>query len=290
MIHSRLTKIDDEEYFGIQGMVNASTLKALYRKSPKHYQASLDFPEPEPRVFVLGSAIHCICLETEEFENRYITMPEFEPTEIDKKTGEVKEKTSGWKNTKDYKQQKVAWCSKHKDKVILELEEDMLCRKIYSAYVASPYYEMCSGGAAEITILSTARGVQAKGKFDLLIDLGNEVLIVDLKTTSDASEEGFLKSVFNYDYDLAAAWYKEMLLTIPDYEGKEIRFMWLAAEKKPPYSMCMYEASDEVLMNGRAKCSKALTSYKQWQALGAEVGYKAEDEVVVLKVPNWGRA
>lgn len=290
MQKATLTKISDEEYFGIKGMVNASTLKELYRKSPKHYQASLDFPEPEPRVFVLGSAIHCRLLEQEEFHSRYIVMPEFNPTEVDKKTGEVKEKTSGWKNTKDYKQQKAIWCKKNSSKIVLDADEYELTERLLEAYILSPFYKICQQGAAEVTILSTCRGVDAKGKFDLIVELDDEVIIIDLKTTKDASEEAFMKSVFNYDYDLAAAWYKEMLVSLPEYESKNVRFMWLAAEKQPPYSMCMYEASDEVLQNGRAKCSKALAKFKQWEALGGSTGYAAEEDIVVIKVPSWGRA
>jgi hypothetical protein len=285
-----ITKISDEEYFAIKGSVNASTLKELYRKSPKHYQAGLDFPEPEPRVFVLGSAIHCIVLENSEFSDRYTVMPEFEPTEVDKKTGEVKPKASGWKNTKDYKQQKAIWCKKHSDKIILEREELDLCVNIMKAVDLSPFRHLIQDGAAEITVLAKCRNMDAKGKFDLLIESEHEIIIVDLKTTKDASEEGFMKSVFNYDYDLAAAWYKEMLLSIPGYEQKEIRFMWLAVEKQPPFSVCCYEASDEVLNNGRAKCSKALVKYKEWLAVGAESGYTAETQVVPIKVPSWGRA
>jgi len=285
-----ITKMSDEEYFGIKGMVNASTLKQLYRKSPKHYQASLDFPEPDPRVFVTGSAIHCMVLEGDEFKDRYCVMPEFEPTEVDKKTGEVKPKTAGWKNTKDYKQQKAIWCTKNKDKIALEPEEMEMTTNIAHAVVRSPYYPLIRDNATEVTILSHIRGVDSKAKVDLLIDHGDEIMIVDLKTTQDASETAFTKSVFNYDYDLQAAWYKESLLGIPGNEHKNIRFAFLAVEKNPPFSVCFYEATDEVLQNGRAKCSKALANYKSWEALGDAVGYPAEEAIVGIKVPSWGRA
>lgn len=282
MKESKITKISDEEYFGIEGYVNASTLKNLYRKSPKHYQADLDNPRPDPRVFVLGSAVHCYLLEQSEFEDRYVVMPEFEPTDG--------KEYKNFKTTKNYKEQVAAWKLDNADKVTLTSEEFGLCLLLWKSYVESPFYSLCRQGSPEVTILTEVRGVKAKGKFDLLIDLGGEVFIIDLKTTSDASPEAFQKSIFNYDYDLAASWYSSMIKALPDYANKEVRFMWLAIEKSPPFSACMYEASSEVLQNGNAKCSKALAKFKEWQAVGGARGYDSEEEVMLVKVPAWGRA
>jgi exodeoxyribonuclease VIII len=291
MQQNTITKISDEEYFAISTHVNASTLKELYRKSPKHYQAGLDNPEEPHRALTLGSAIHSLVLEgSDHFIENYVVIPEFEPTEIDKKTNKVKPKTSGWKNTKDYKEQKAQFLKSNYKKTILDQDEYDLCHAVNKAVIESPYYFAIESGECEVTVLAKARGIDAKAKFDIIFEMGDEVFIMDLKTTKDASEEGFMKSVFNYDYDLAAAWYKEVLLSIPGYENKHIRFQWLAVEKQAPFSVCCYEASDEVMMNGRAKCSKALVKYKEWLAVGGESGYKAEEEVVPIKVPSWGRA
>lgn len=290
MQKTTITKMTDEEYFSIKSHVNASTLKELYRKSPKHYQASLDNPEPEPRVFVLGSAIHCLVLEgSNEFADRYVVMPEFEPTEKDK-DGNIKKKTSGWKNTKDYKEQKAQFMKNNFKKTILDQEEYDLCHSINKAVVESPFYHIVEEGDAEVTILSKVRGMDSKAKFDLILEYEDEVIIADLKTTKDASEEAFIKSVFNYDYDLAAQWYIDTLRAIPGYEDKKISFYWLAVEKQAPFSVCCYEASDEVLRNGQAKCNKALVKYKEWLAVGGQNGYPAESTITAFKVPNWGRA
>jgi len=291
MQQNTITKISDEEYFAISTHVNASTLKELYRKSPKHYQAGLDNPEEPHRALTLGSAIHSLVLEgVDHFIENYVVMPEFEPTEIDKKTNKVKPKTSGWRNTKDYKEQKAQFLKHNYKKTVLDQEEYDLCHSVNKAVVESPYYYAIEQGACEVTVLSKTRGMDSKAKFDILLNFEDEVIIMDLKTTKDASPEAFTKSVFNYDYDLAAAWYMETLLSLPEYSEKTIRFQWLAVEKQAPFSVCCYEASSEVLMNGRAKCSKALVKYKEWLAVGGQSGYPAESEIVDVKVPSWGRA
>ena len=58
-------------------------------------------------------------------------------------------------------------------------------------------------------------------------------MVVDLKSTIDASARGFAKSVRTYGYAFQCAWYLEEGLQ-PNGE-KPTEFIFLAVEKKAPY-------------------------------------------------------
>lgn len=50
-------------------------------------------------------------------------------------------------------------------------------------------------------------GLDCKAEPDLVCQFGETVLLADLKTAADTSEEAFAKSVVNFGYDLQAYWY-----------------------------------------------------------------------------------
>ena len=78
--------------------------------------------------------------------------------------------------------------------------------------------------------------IVCKGRCDL-ITMDNTV-IVDLKTTEDASAEGFAKSFMSYGYWMQAAHY----ISICRASGIPIeKFLFIAAEKNPPYCTAIYE-------------------------------------------------
>jgi len=54
-----------------------SALKA-YAKSPNHYLMYVGREFVETPAMVLGSALHCLVLEPQEWSKRYITAPKFD--------------------------------------------------------------------------------------------------------------------------------------------------------------------------------------------------------------------
>jgi len=73
-----MQKMTDKEYFALDRASN-STLGRM-RRSPAHCRHYLDNP-PEPSAAMeLGTLVHCLVLEPDEFESRYHVMQEGEPT------------------------------------------------------------------------------------------------------------------------------------------------------------------------------------------------------------------
>jgi hypothetical protein len=69
--------------------------------------------------------------------------------------------------------------------------------------------------------------------------------IVDLKSTKDASKEGFAKSVADYGYHRQDVHYRQglaALLKVSDW--RDIDFVFICVETEPPYLVAVYRVSD----------------------------------------------
>ena len=60
----------------------------------------------------------------------------------------------------------------------------------------------------------------------------------------------------------------------------------MAVEKKPPFGISVFKATDSILSNGRKKMAKALELYAQCHALDYWPGY--EPMIHELQLPSWG--
>lgn len=143
-------------------------------------------------------------------------------------------------------------------------------------------------------------------------------IIGDLKTTEDASPEGFAKSIANWRYDVQHAYYMdgtrlalEQGKCTPPQEGKaELSVYWtdpvtgvlcrcrpdfwrghpkhfafIAVEKKPPYAVGVYVLDSEGVEIGRAQYQHDLRVYAECVRSGVWPGYG--DKIQTISLPGW---
>lgn len=143
-------------------------------------------------------------------------------------------------------------------------------------------------------------------------------IIGDLKTTEDASPEGFSKSIANWRYDVQHAYYMdgtrlalEQGKCNPPQEGKaELSVYWtdpvtgvlcrcrpdfwrgypkhfafIAVEKKPPYAVGVYVLDSEGVEIGRAQYQHDLRVYAECVRSGVWPGYG--DKIQTISLPGW---
>lgn len=143
-------------------------------------------------------------------------------------------------------------------------------------------------------------------------------IIGDLKTTEDASPEGFAKSIANWRYDVQHAYYidgtrlaLEQGKCNPPQEGKaELSVYWtdpvtgvlcrcrpdfwrgypkhfafIAVEKKPPYAVGVYVLDSEGVEIGRAQYQHDLRVYAECVRSGEWPGYG--DKIQTISIPGW---
>jgi len=253
--------------------VSKSHLDQIAR-SPLHYWARyLDpnrvDPEPTPAMSI-GSALHTHVLELDTWDERYVTMPEG----IDRRTKQGK---AEWE----------AFSAASSGRTVLSKTDAELVMRMARAIYAHPAaaFLLQRPGQAEQTYLWTdeATGLECKCRPDWMTTDGQ--LIVDLKTTEDASPAGFRKSVANFRYHVQAAWYLDGLERATGKRPEQ--FIFICVEKKPPHAVAVYAASAEMVATGAITAEADLARLALCKEAGDWPGYSNQIEVIDL--PPWMR-
>lgn len=135
-------------------------------------------------------------------------------------------------------------------------------------------------GQTEQSVFWQHDNIPLRCRMDSVPNLGTPI-IVDYKTTTDASPTGFAKSVIDYGYDLQAAWYLAAANEI-GLEGAD--FVFIAQEKEPPHLVGVYVLDDEALDRGRDLMRRALDTYRDCTDTGQWPGYPTD--IQTLTLPN----
>jgi hypothetical protein len=243
-------------------------------RSPLHYWARYVDPnrvDLEPTAaMAIGSAVHTHVLELPEWDQRYITAPEG----INRRTKAGKE---AW----------AAFEAESTGRIVLSRADAELVMRMGQAVYGHPAaaFLLQRPGLAEQTYLWTdeATGLECKCRPDWMTTDGQ--LIVDLKTTEDASPAGFRKSVANFRYHVQAAWYLD---GIERATGKRPdQFIFICVEKKPPHAVAAYAASAEMVAAGAITAEADLARLALCKEAGDWPGYSNQIEVIDL--PSWMR-
>lgn len=222
---------------------NFSTLKHLL-KSPAHYQAALDEPVEETAAMRMGTLVHALTLEGKQASDIYAV----KPPGLNLATKEGKE----WKATQTLE--------------IMAFDEVIHAQNMRDSVLANRHAEHVLRHAPhrETPIIADIHGVPCKALLDAHGTDGVEWCIVDLKTTDDASPDGFARKVANFHYDLQAALYSAILAQVHQIESPPY-WLWIAVEKNPPYTCAVYSA-DEWRESGEEKMMRVLEAWKECTA------------------------
>ena len=142
------------------------------------------------------------------------------------------------------------------DKIILTQDEMTTLESMFARLSSNPMaceHMMLDDKSTQTEIVNIweNNGLYCKGKADIVnYDKG---VMVDLKTTSNASPREFERSVYKYGYHRQAAYYL-------DGFGLE-KFTIVAIEKKFPFNMGVYTLSDETIQKGREEIEDLMKEY-----------------------------
>lgn len=246
--------------------VGKSDLDKIAR-SPMHWKYAVR-KEEETAAMYIGSAVHCAVLEPERFPADYAIAL---PTELCDR------------RTKEGKAQHAAFMEQHGGKTVLAFEDGALCGHIAKAVKSHPRAAaLLSAGQPEVSALWSDEefSVRCRARFDWITPDG---LLLDLKTTLDASPRGFAKSCANFRYHVQAAWY------LDGYQAATgdlpLGFVFIAVEKTPPYAIALYELDAEAIDLGRALARRDLSRYANAREFDTWPGYG--DAIQPLALPRW---
>lgn len=237
----------------------------LIRRAPYLYAYRRENPQEQTPAMRLGTLTHTVVLEPEVFAHSMIARPEG----IDRRTSAGK---ADW----------AAFELEAEGREIITNEEGAKLAAIRDAVRSHPAAAKALAGSPVIeqSIFWNADGIACRCRPDAVTERG---VIVDLKTTRDASPDGFAKSVAQYRYHVQAAFYSDGFRAA---FGEPPRgFVFIAVETEPPHLVGVYVASADMVLRGRAAYEADLATFKACRDADSWPGYS--DAPLTLDLPKW---
>ena len=239
--------------------VNKSTLWEM-RKSPLHYWHLMhDTPKEDTAAMKFGRAAHAKLLQPKAFDDLYIVAPE-----CDKRTKEGKQI---WADLLASGKEVISSADME---TIMAMEKEFA--PVRNRFLWNEEYH------TEKTLVwtDTETGVDCKGRADVIMPN----IIIDYKTTANASTDAFLREALRYGYDLQAAMYMEGARA----NGyKPQGFVFIAQEKTAPYLINVLYAGAAFLDRGAWILRDLLAKYKECRDTDYWPGYGTNE----LILPEW---
>lgn len=256
--------IPHDVYHGMNDYVSNSYLSRL-NKCP----AAAKLPQEETPALVLGRAIHCYILEgEEEFLKQFCVAPERD------------------RRTKEGKATYAMFEQANQGKTVITVSDMAKLVDMREAVYQHPFANLVlSEGVSEQTVIWTDAntGIACKCRPDRIPSNGAGVL-VDLKTTTDAGEYGFTRSITTYGYARQAALYLD---GINAASGSNFdAFVFVVLEKEPPYRVEVYELDSDFIQAGRRDYQRLLAIEAQCREAG-EYRNRQNDSLITLYCPKY---
>jgi exodeoxyribonuclease VIII len=178
---------------------------------------------------------------------------------------------------------KAEWERNNGHRTVLTAEEWGQLHAMRDAVMAHPKAAalLSKKGKAEQSVYwrDVVTGVLCRCRPDYLTD---DDYVVDLKSTEDASQEEFAKSVANYRYHVQHPFYVDGLAAV----GRKPRaFVFIACEKNAPYAVGVYVLDAAAVELGRMQYSRDIAAYAECLASGQYPAYS--ERIENLALPGW---
>lgn len=265
-------------YHADRSAVSQSALKEMIQKSPMHflYKWSIrDGDEPPTDAQRIGTLLHLALLEPEKYAARVVIAKKF-----DRRTKEGKAGAKAFE------------ASLAPDAIVVDVNEkkqiEAMAISVMSDDMAGPILRS-STMRKELTGYFTCSltGVRCRIRLDGY-DPSGDRLIIDLKTTEDASDEAISKTIWNWRYDVQAATYLEGAMVIDKIPMSEPvpLYVWIFVEKAPPYACVVRFPDEDMLERANADRVAAMRRLKECIVANKWPGYPAAKSI---GLPAWAK-
>lgn len=221
------------------------SMLSVLAKSPEEFHARFiaKTMKTEPtEAMVFGTLLHTLIMEPETVDERFIVA-----SKVDRRT----------------KEGKAAWSeflSKADGREIVSEDVFDECTKAADAVLQHDQVAKLLGRKADIETPLPWELLEVPMKCRPDAVYHDLRLIVDYKTTEDASPKEFARSVHKYGYDRQAWAYREAVFQIT---GEMYRFLFVCVNKTEPYTAAVYELGPSEMLGGEASGCALVRDYKR---------------------------
>lgn len=257
--------LSNEAYHALKA-VSPSQIKELGR-SPLHYFDRFLADDREKKeatpAMQLGTALHTAVLEPDLWDQT-IAVP----------------RQAFDRRTKVGKELAAEFAREAAGKIVLDPDDAETVQRMAAAVRSHPaakfLLDMPGQREASYTWTDGATGLDCKVRPDWHSD--DRRLVVDVKTTKDASRNEFAKSIANFDYHVQAAWNLDAL--------EAEKFLIIAVENVRPFAVAVYPLSPVLIAAGQRRVSAAMELLAECHRSGRWPGYGdlLQDD---LDLPGW---
>ena len=252
--------LPNESYQASAG-VSVSRLKR-FAEAP----AKARVQRPETTALRLGSLIHTAVLEAGTLDQRYV------PTRLERRG------TAAWEKLEALHPGKEVVKQDDYD-TALRIRDAILSHSAVAREVLTPALEV--EGSFYWTDAET--GLLRRGRADGIHRPYR--LLMDIKSTEDASPGAFAHTCRAYRYDWQDGWYRDGIAATLGWQPEG--FFFIAVEKEEPWLCKVYEISPHQVDEGRQEVAQMLRDYAECERSGVWPGYG--DGVEVLDLPARAR-
>ena len=230
-----------------------------YRENP---------PEPTPAL-LFGQVVHKLLLQPETFDDDFAVAPNID------------------RRTKDGKEAYNAFLTASEGKSIVTADMYETAQSMAQRALQEPFVAKLLNGQKEVPFFWTDEdtGIDCKCRLDCLSEIGENLIIVDYKSCTDASNDGFIRDAIKYGYHFQSAMYSD---GVEKYLGRKPLFVFIVQEKTEPFSLNILQAEDAFVTYGRDLFREYIGIYKYCMETGNWYGLLGRDGIInTLSLPSW---
>ena len=238
-------------------------------ESPSKFKYFKDNPEEPTPALLFGQVFHKLALEPDTFSDDFAVAPD-----VDRRTREGKQVWS------DFLEQSAG-------KTVIPAEMFDQAQSMYEALAAEPFAQKLLNGPREVPFfwVDDLTGEECKCRVDCLNTSYSQPIVVDVKSTTDASIDAFTRDAIKYGYDFQAAMYSE---GVSKHLQQSPLFVFIVVEKAPPYAVNILQADELLLRRGQGLFRDYISIYHDCKQTGNWYGYLGKNnQINNLALPSW---
>ena len=247
------------------GGVSSTELKTAINSMEK-YRATLsgEIEFNTTATMKLGTAVHSLVLEPDNFYNDVAVSPEY-PTGA-----------AG-------KELKAEFELINENKTIIDREQFAIAKKMAASVMGHD-----EAMRILVNVECERSGYYIDRETELLCkyrpDIRSRHFIADLKTTTDASKEAFSRTIHRFGYHISAAHYLAGDTEL--HNTRHEQFVFIVVENKPPHQVAVYTLDDRSLTLGYKKRAEGLRAIRSAQDTGI-YPLLNDGKAQSIGCPNW---